>query len=206
MNCLTSELDGIGEIRILGGEPFMNKDLSKIIRFVHELPVRFRGGIRVFTNATILPNKTQLEVFAESKSKFYISDYGLDKKQRIAEFCNLLDQWKIKYEVHKLASWYDPGQISCNNKTNEELKNMYSNCWGRDCITLLDGKLFQCEIVANANRLNMIPDFPEDYVDLRKKESLRNQLDYFLNEMKYMKSCQYCNLTYKTVIPGVQIK
>lgn len=203
---LLSELDRIGEIRVLGGEPFMNKELSKIVDFLHTLSAKIENGIWIFTNATILPNEEQLRSFAKSRSKFYISNYGLDKKQRIAEFCELLKQWKIEYEVHKLCTWYDPGIISCNNKRVDELKDMYSECWGRDCITLLDGKLFQCEIIANANRLGLLPDFPEDYVDLRDKESLHERLDNFLNEMEYMRSCQYCNLTYNNVVPGEQLK
>lgn len=203
---LLSELNGIGEIRVLGGEPFMHKDLSKIVDFLHTLSDKITSGIWIFTNATILPNEEQLRSFTKSRSKFYISDYGLDKKQRIAEFCQILNRWGIEYEVHKLCTWYNPGTISCNNKNVDELKNMYSDCWGRDCITLLDGKLFQCEIIANANRLGLLPDFPEDYVDLRKKESLRERLDYFLNEMDHMRSCQYCNLTYDNVTPGEQLR
>ncbi len=205
METLISALDGIGEIRVIGGEPFMNKELSKVIDFLNELPFEFKDGIRLFTNATILPTKVELESFAKSKSRFYISNYKI-KRQKIFEFCDLLEQWGIEYEVHKLTSWYDPGQISRNNKNVEEMKRMYSHCWGRDCITLLNGKLFQCEIIANANQLNLIPDFPEDYVDLKQKEFLRERLDYFLNRMEYMKSCQYCNLTNKKVIPGIQIE
>lgn len=204
MNALVSALDGIGEVRILGGEPFMNRELAQIVEFVSELPGQFHKSIIIFTNATILPTERQLEVFAETKSRFYISEYDLGKKQKVAEFCELLKRWGIEYEVHKLPFWYYPGEISCNHKNTEELKSMYADCWGRDCITLLNGKLFQCEIMANAHRLKMIPDFPEDYVDLRQKELLKERLDFFLRDMKYMKSCQYCNLTYEKVVPGVQ--
>lgn len=206
MESLTSIVDKIDEIRVLGGEPFMNKQLSSIIDFLYELPADFKNGIRVFTNATILPTEGQLNTFVKTNTRFYISDYGLNKKQRVSEFCDLLEKWGIEFGVYKLPFWYDPGAIACNNKNIENLKSAYSNCWGRDCITLLDGKLYQCEIVANANRLKLIPDFPEDYVDLREGNNLYEKVDSFLNKMEYMKSCQYCNLTYNKVTAGIQIK
>lgn len=202
---MASVLDGIGEVRVLGGEPFMNRELAEIVKFVFQLPKQFHEKIIIFTNATILPTKQQLEVFSETNSKFYVSEYDLDKRQKVMEFCELLKSWDIEYEVHKLSYWYCPGEICCNYKDADELKSMYADCWGRDCITLLDGKLFQCELVANANRLNLIPDFPEDYVDLRQEDLLRDKLDFFLHRMEYMRSCQYCNLTYDKVIPGVQV-
>lgn len=205
MNTLISALDGIGEIRVLGGEPFMSKDFVKVMDFLYELPAEFNSNIIIFTNATILPTEEQLKSFVKSRARFYISDYGI-QKQQVLEFCNMLKEVELEYEVHKLSSWYNPGEICRNNKSIEEIKNIYSSCWGRDCITLLDGKLFQCEIIANANRLKLLPDFPEDYVDLRQEKHLRERIDYFLNQMDYMKSCQYCNITVEKVCPGVQIE
>lgn len=204
MNVLVSVLDGIGEIRVLGGEPFMNRELAGIVDFLSGLPSEFNRKIIIFTNATILPTEGQLEVFSRSETSFYISDYNLDKRQRITEFCSLLEDRGIKYQVHKLNYWYKPGPVCDNHKKEGQLKELYSDCWGRDCITVLDGKLFQCEMVANANRLGLIPDFTEDYVDLTKEENLREKMDFFLNRMEYMKSCRYCNLTDEKVTPGIQ--
>lgn len=97
METLLSELNRIGKIRVLGGEPFMHKELSEIVDFLYTLSDKITNGIWIYTNATILPNEEQIRSFVKSRSKFYISDYGLDKKQRIAEFCQILNQWGEEY-------------------------------------------------------------------------------------------------------------
>ena len=160
----------------------------------------------IYTNATILPEKEDLEMFHNNRVSFYITDYGLDKKQKVDLFEILLKEHHIGYEVHRLEYWYKPGDIFDNFKTKEILEETYQFCWGRDCITLLEGKLFQCEFVANANRLGAIPDFVQDYVDLFETEDLRKRIVEFLYRKKYMESCRWCNLTTEKVKPGEQLQ
>lgn len=203
LDILTNYVDFIKEIRILGGEPFMNKNLKEITAYVCAKNNVER--VVIYTNATILPQKDQLEIFQHEKVSFYISDYGIEERQKLDQLEKLLTEYRVPYKVHKLDFWYKPGKIFDNHRSAEELKSAYRFCWGRDCITLLDGKLFQCEFAANANRLRAIPDFKADYVDLFELDNLRNRLVQFLYRTTAMDSCKWCNLTVEKVKPGVQI-
>ena len=203
LDILTQNVDEIVEMRILGGEPFMNKDLKEITAYVcNKEKVK---SVVVYTNATILPDKEELEIFQHKKVSFYLTDYGLDKRQKLKQFEELLTEYGILYHTYRLGYWYKPGEIYDNHKTREELEQTYQFCWGRDCITLLEGKLWQCEFAANANRLGAIPDYKQDYVDLFETDNLRQRLIDFLYTKTSMESCRWCNLTTKKVKPGVQI-
>lgn len=203
LDILTQNVDEIIEMRILGGEPFMNKDLKEITAYVcNKEKVK---SVVVYTNATILPDKEELEIFQHKKVSFYLTDYGLDKRQKLKQFEELLTKYGILYHTYRLGYWYKPGEIYDNHKTREELEQTYQFCWGRDCITLLEGKLWQCEFAANANRLGAIPDYKQDYVDLFETDNLRQRLIDFLYTKTSMESCRWCNLTTEKVKPGVQI-
>lgn len=203
LDILTQNVDEIMEMRILGGEPFMNKDLKEITAYVcNKEKVK---SVVVYTNATILPDKEELEIFQHKKVSFYLTDYGLDKRQKLKQFEELLTEYGILYHTYRLGYWYKPGEIYDNHKTREELEQTYQFCWGRDCITLLEGKLWQCKFAANANRLGAIPDYKQDYVDLFETDNLRQRLIDFLYTKTSMESCRWCNLTTEKVKPGVQI-
>ena len=203
LDILTENVDEIVEVRILGGEPFMNKDLGSITQYVCEK--KNIKNVIIYTNATILPTDEELKVFQHNKVSFYITDYGIRERQKLNEFEEILKKYKVPYHIYKLGYWYKIGKIQNNHKSKVELENMYKFCRGRSCITLLDGKLFQCEFVANANRLKAIPDYKEDYVDLFEKDNLKIHLTDFLYKKNYMESCQWCNLTTDKVKPAIQI-
>ena len=203
LDILTENVDKINEVRILGGEPFMNKDLKEITAYVCDK--KNIEKVIIYTNATILPTTEELEVFQHPKISFYITDYNLGERQKLKQFESLLTEYCIPYCTYRLDYWYRPGDLFDNQKKREELEYKYKSCWGRDCITLLEGKLFQCEIAANANRLGAIPDYKQDYVDLFGTENLQGRLRDFLYKKTYMESCRWCNLTMEKVKPGIQI-
>ena len=203
VDLLLENVDEVKELRILGGEPFMNKDLREITAYACDKEKI--GRVVIYTNATILPQKEKLKLFREKNVFFYISDYGLENRQKIVQFENLLKEYQIGYQIHRLGYWLKPGGIYDNRKEGELLESTYQFCSGRDCITLLEGKLFACEFAANANRLGAIPDFVQDYVDLFGTGNLREQILDFLYGKKQMESCRWCNRTTQKIQPGVQI-
>ena len=84
LDIFMDNVDMIMEVRILGGEPFMNKDLKEITKFVCNK--KNINRVVIYTNATILPRKDELEVFQNEKVSFYITDYRLGEKQKIKQF------------------------------------------------------------------------------------------------------------------------
>ena len=71
---IMSVVDHLDEFRVLGGDPFMNKEMHKI---VNEL-VKYDNCDRViiYTNATIVPKNEQLECLKNPKVILEITNYG----------------------------------------------------------------------------------------------------------------------------------
>ena len=63
-----SSIDYLSEFRVIGGEPFMNKDIGKIIDFLKEFSNLSR--IVIYTNATIVPKNETLKVWFIKKFRW----------------------------------------------------------------------------------------------------------------------------------------
>ena len=56
-----------------------------------------------------------------------------------------------------------------SQKISKRFKRSFKQCCVKYVYTLLDGKLYRCPFIANANNLKAIPDNPSNYVDLFSK-------------------------------------
>lgn len=189
---LLENLDCIAELRILGGEPFMNRDMGKLIEWY--------GGsdkirnISVYTNGTILPDEDILKALQCGKIKVHISDYKINE-ERIRKLTPVLDECHIGYFVREYDAWQDAGGVECRNYTLEQKKHIFSGCFERNGFTFLKGRLYRCPRAAHAANLRAMPDIQEDYVDLTDYhgtgEELRRQLRN-LQERTWLEGCNYC--------------
>lgn len=198
------KLSGVMEIkdlRILGGEPFIHPQLDEIVNFSCKMDNI--KAITIYTNATILPDDRQLQSFINPKVTIIISDYNLIERQKTKELESKLQKHNIAYSVSGIRYWYDPGEIKNNQLNENELKFMQRNCRGRDCATLLKGKVYRCEMLANATNLGLIPHDEENYIELQREDNVEQALKkYFLRE--YYPGCKWCNATWKRIEPAIQ--
>jgi organic radical activating enzyme len=185
---LCSKIDKIGEVRIIGGEPFMNKEIHLIVK---SLLINDKiDNVVIYTNATIMPTEEQFKILKNSKVSFYISNYG-KLSGRYLELCNLLLKNNIPYIDAKIK-WTDCSKINFNNRTDVENQNIFDNCCVKNLTTLLNNKLYRCPFFANADCLKAIPHFKEDCLDLSMNISKEEIKKYLLNK-KFIKVCNYCN-------------
>ena len=75
------------------------------------------------------------------------------------------------------------------------MSRVYSSC----CFVsndLFNGRLYSCSRSALGTFLGKLPEYPDDFVDLRKAEQsgLRGRLMAFF-EKKHAKACRHCNGT-----------
>ena len=76
---LSKKMDHIFEVRLIGGEPFMNKDIYRIIDYF--IDHKKITNLVVYTNATIPLKAELMKKFSTPKLVFSITDYGnLSKK------------------------------------------------------------------------------------------------------------------------------
>ena len=71
---LSKKMDHIFEVRLIGGEPFMNKDIYRIIDYF--IDHKKITNLVVYTNATIPLKAELMKKFSTPKLVFSITDYG----------------------------------------------------------------------------------------------------------------------------------
>ncbi len=192
------------EFRVLGGDPFMNKELYKVIN--HLVKIDKVQKVAIYTNARFVPTGENIECLKNEKVILDISNYGLldPKKKKVDEMIKVLEKEKIKYSVAVINNWEDCGRITpFQKRSKDELHRVFNNCCNSDILSLLHGKLYRCPFSANATNLNAIPYDKTDIVDLFDESIPINDLKVKIKELVYDKkslmACNYCNgRDYKT--------
>jgi len=185
-----SVADEIIELRILGGEPFIIKDIDKLINYCTGKLNANR--VVIYSNATILPRPNAINAMKNKNVFVEITDYGeLSKaldKTRVA-----YDQENILYSVEGLPdTWDDSGDIIHPKRSAEGNQNIFDTCCAKYLFTLMHGKLYRCPFSASLNYIDHNLGDANDYVDLTSDESLKMRLQSFIYSPRYVPSCEYC--------------
>ncbi len=191
MSCI----DDLDEFRVLGGDPFMNKELYKII---NKLVTYERcKKVVVYTNAKIVPKGENLNCLKNKKVVLDITNYGESSSSHL-KIVELAKKENIAFSTYRCTAWNDCGKIMpFTNKNEEELNHLFKNCCNSDLISLLHGKLYRCPFSANGVNLKAIPQNDSDVVNLINDalsiSELREQIKKLCYEKNYLTACSYCN-------------
>ena len=190
---LMNVTDELYEFRLLGGEPFVNKQIGKIVNRL--LDYNNAKNVVIYTNATIIPKGENLDCLKNERVLVDITNYGkLSTKHK--QYIELFKANKIKYTTN-VPVWTDSGTINYQKKSEEKLVHMFKNCCVNDILTLLNGKLYRCPFSANVMNLNAIPINKTDLVDLSDEnktlEMIREEILRLYKNKKYLTACSYCN-------------
>ena len=190
LEILRSHVDDISEYRIIGGEPLMNKNWSNIVNVIIEKNPKRK--VYIYTNGTISPKEDQIKNFNGKDVNFIITDYG-KLSRNVDKLTELLNKNEITYVRTPAENWLECGTIKQHNRTVEDQKEIFKQCCVKYVYTLLDGKLYRCPFIANANNLKAMPDNPSNYVDLfSKTDSVQIQLKRLMNVAKFFPGCDFC--------------
>lgn len=207
---LVENIDNLVDLRIIGGEPFMNKDLGLYIDYYSKnQKIKM---ITIYTNGTIIPKKNILKSLKNKKVRLKISDYGQVSKN-VKEFVELIKANGISYYLDEVEKWKKFNNIVERDYDKEQLKNIFKNCCSKNLLTFLNGRLYYCPCSANGINLGMIKDNCNDYIDF--ENTRKNYIDFkheitkFAFELDYLESCNYCGGRYKNsedIKPAIQIE
>ena len=189
---IMKSVDWVYEFRVLGGEPFMVKDIHKVINKL--LSYKNAGEIIIYTNATIVPKNKKLACLKNKKVLIDISNYG-SHSRNYKKLLQVFDTEGISYTT-KVPKWTDSGRIlPYQDRTEKQLKDLFFNCCTNDVLTLLHGKLYHCPFSANATNLKAIPYDNDDVIDILEEEGnqLRQKIEQFYKKKDYLTACSYCN-------------
>lgn len=187
-------VDSISELQVVGGEPFMNKNLYKFLYLLYENEKVKK--ITVVSNATIIPSKKNIDALKHKKVKLVLDDYGYLSK-KLNDLIEIAKREGIDYCVEKPDIWQDCGELKKRNYDKKKVSELFKECTQRYCLTFLKGKLFRCPYSAHSINLQATPDDKSDYVDFNNsilsKEELQKQVKKLIDEKEYLSACLYCS-------------
>lgn len=187
-------VDDIGDLCILGGEPFLNSEIHELISCY--APMSKIHSISVYTNGTVIPNEKNLIALQHDKVTVHISDYG-HNRNRINTVAEYFSKYNLKFFIRAYDSWQQGGELKRRDYTDGYKQDIFSKCFERNCYTFLRGKLHRCPRSAHAMNLGAMPDVKDDYVDFTEKNDcadsdLREQIIALLHK-PFIEACNYCD-------------
>jgi sulfatase maturation enzyme AslB (radical SAM superfamily) len=200
---LTSKIDHVFEVRLIGGEPFVNKDIYKIIDyFLNSSKIT---KLVIYTNATIPLKSEFMKNYVTPKLIFSITDYGhLSKNTK--KVTDLLQEMNIAYRALPPNNWTDSAIIKDQKRSEEGMIDIFDRCCGKNLFTLMYGKLYRCPFVSNAERLHAIPFNEKNGVSLNASSE---EIISYTSKIKYLPACNFCNgrsHDAPEIIPAIQAK
>ena len=191
IDSILDKIDRLCQLRILGGEPFMNAEFVKLIDRYKDEPKISR--IDIFSNATIFPSEEILEHLKYPKVFMKMSDYG-ELSRQLSTWIDWCDANDVRYLVTKMDLWQECGKLERHDYNNYELKDIYGNCDCRNLPTIIGNKLYSCPYVANAANLGaMYREEAEKDALIIDEDTTGADIDSFLYNREYLEGCRYCN-------------
>jgi organic radical activating enzyme len=211
---LCAVADEINEIRIIGGDPFMNKNCHEVVQIAASYPQV--NKVVVYTNGTICPPEEKIAAMAHEKTFVFVTTYG-ELSRKSNQLGDMLKKYQIPFNIQDAYGWTECGDIKQHDRTEDELAEVFRFCCAKHFTTMTDGKLFRCPFAANVERLAATPSRTENYISVEgaaqlttdKLNKLKNQTRHYLREISSIPACNTCNgRTYgdPEIEPGIQTK
>lgn len=189
-----------------GGEPFLHQKLPELIDAAMNYSQQF-DTLMLFTNCTIQPSAELLEMLVKYKDKILVqvSRYGQSPEKEENILKTLLDYdihcKVVKYygEEQDFGGWVDFGPWDAQRKTLEELEKRFHSCAVTSVMhgnwRTRDGKVHWCSRSQRGMELGLIPDVPEDYVDLFDGTTPEEKREKFskIAVARYISACDRCS-------------
>jgi sulfatase maturation enzyme AslB (radical SAM superfamily) len=185
-NSLANNVDHIFEVRLIGGEPFMNKDIYEIIDVLVKSTKISR--LVIFSNAMVPFKLDKIRTLRHPKIVLSLTNYG-NLAKKTMDNVSLLDGEGIPYRLHPPENWTDSGVIFDFERSVVENEQLFENCCGKNLLTLSLGKLYRCPFAANADRLGAIPADPKNAVQASEG---KNAIKTYTRDISYLPACNYC--------------
>jgi hypothetical protein len=211
VDALCDAVDGINELRVIGGEPMMNREWHHAVR--HGCSRREVGRVVIYTNGTILPRPEAVEALRDPKVVFMVTDYGAQSRQ-LPALRQMLERERIVHLISPAQNWVPCSRIHHHRRSDEANDLVFQNCCAKNLLTLSDGMLFRCPFSANAVRLGAVPAAPGDLVHLTgphaasDRDGARRRIRDLVLGRKRLAACDWCDgrfLDAPQVKPGIQV-
>lgn len=189
-----------------GGEPFLHPNLAEMVEAAMTFTNQF-DTLMLFTNSTVPASKKLLEILERYRKKVVVqvSQYGKIPEYE-QENLNLLLERGIRCKTVKyygtdqdFGGWVDFGPWEIQECDVNILEKRFRNCAvTRDMHgnwRTRDGKVHWCSRSQRGMELKLIPDVPEDYVDLFDGTTKEEKQEKFrrIARARYISACDCCS-------------
>jgi organic radical activating enzyme len=214
LDSLLKNLRSLKLVRILGGEPLLNKEIDRIIEYTLEQPKIKQ--VYLVTNATIVLSDEVIKALKKypRKSTVDISNYSANKellsRLKIEEIIAICKQHNINVNCPESYLWNPITPVKYHERSIKENRKYYRNCASL-CVGMHktpDGgaAVFPC-LRAGTLFLRRIGRQTEkkDYFKLDGNLQKKDILRFHLNED--FDACKYCNFLEdkkEQVLPAMQ--
>ncbi|NBJ02672.1 radical SAM protein [Lachnospiraceae bacterium] len=190
-------MDSVGTVTVMGGEPFMHPDLSKIIQKL--LSKHNFGLVSIATSGTYPIKPEQLEGLNDKRINVSFSNYehALKEKQKEMMYRNIemVKNAGISYTVGvTIPEWSVPSTLYDLHDTEEQMIAKKAGCVQPPrCMQVKNGKLHPCDFATALYSLNL-GRYEMDYVDIEhsvSSEELKKAIKAFI-EQPYYRTCGHC--------------
>ncbi len=193
-----SKFDIVKEFVLIGGEPFLYKDLNKAITYIGE---NYREKMLVFsitTNGTILPDDETVRLCLEYDITLRISDYSESiprLKRQYEKLQQKLCNNKVSiWKTGRQESWFDYGFEDFDRGSDiNQLIEAFDKC-KTPCREIRESKYYYC-VMARSVAENMGLTIGEnDYIDLNEitDRSVLLEFQMGFSDKGYLDMCRFC--------------
>ena len=179
-------VDFVYEYTLLGGEPFLHRDLASIITYLEEQYGDRIGTINLISNGTVLPKEEIINVLAHYHVTVHISDYScsVDYGGRLKSLIESLTNAGVDYYVIPNNVWKDVVYPRQDYFTDDPRGHMLT-C-GHSTHSVDYGKLYWCDPAFAAEHFTKFPSKNDDYLDLDENKVNYSQYDASVNVLRYL--------------------
>lgn len=197
LNRFFSVVDRVFRVNVIGGEPFLYPHMDQIIEYLNNKNEVVK--VVVPTNGTIIQDNPRLyKALRNPKNHVRISHYEA-ADQIAVKLQRRLKQEEIDYSIKKFGKetylWYDFGDYTFRNRSEEELTKQYHAC-EVEWMSLYRGKLYPCPRAAHSIDLGLQSEtgnFVEIADEKISLEKLRRNIENFVYETAYYPACNRCD-------------
>lgn len=196
-DCFFERVDKAGEFVLIGGEPFLYREIGQAISYIGE---RYRARIGIFsitTNGTIIPSEDVLEACRKNRILVRISNYAKANpklKERYKALCDQLDEHSVDYvlgeEEHR---WIDYGFGMVDRGEAADLVKVFAEC-RTPCREVRKNRFYYCVMARSVSDNLGLDVGEEDYLDLSAAKDKQEILDYQMGKIPkgYLEMCRFC--------------
>lgn len=179
-------VDYVYEYTLLGGEPFVHKELAEIISCMGAVYGERIGRINLISNGTVVPGDKVIQTMKEYGVIVHISDYTglLHYDERLKEVTEVLSKAGIEYYVIPNNTWKDVVYPQ-NTYAAADPKAHMLLC-GHSTHSVDNGKLYWCDPAFAAECFTGFLSREDDYLDLDKNRKSNTKFDASVNILKYL--------------------